>query len=130
MIIDSSAIIAILFGEPEAKMFFEVIEQSDYRLMGAPTLLEAAIVAKSKKGPDVLPRLDLLLDQLEVKTLSFSAEHAKIAKQAFLKYGKGQGHSAQLNFGDCMCYAMSKVEALPLLFKGNDFMKTDVKRVI
>ncbi len=127
MFIDSSAVIAILFGEPEARIFFEAIVKSRMRFIGAPTLLETTIVAKSSKGLNVLPRLDLLLEQLEVKTLDFSASHVEVAKFAFLKFGKGQGHPAQLNFGDCMSYAAAKVEAMPLLFKGDDFRHTDVE---
>jgi ribonuclease VapC len=130
MVIDSSAIIAILFDEPEAKKFFDAIAQSANRFVGAPSLLEAIIVAKSHKGSVVLPQLYRLLEQLSVKTLDFGADHAKAATQAFLKYGKGQGHPAQLNFGDCMAYAVSKLEGMPLLFKGDDFSLTDVERVI
>ena len=130
MIIDSSAVLAILFDEPEAELFFGKIEQSDHRYIGTPTLLEAIIVAKSKRGIRVLSRLDILLEQLEIKTVDFCAGHAEVAKQAFLKYGKGQGHPAQLNYGDCMSYAVSKVEGLPLLFKGEDFRLTDVECAI
>ena len=130
MVIDSSAIIAILFAEDEAELFFDAIERSDHRFIGAPTLLEATIVAKTNKGIEVLSRLDLIMKQLEIKIIDFGADHTEVARQAFLKFGKGQGHPAQLNFGDCMSYAMSKVEGLPLLFKGGDFSKTDVERVI
>ncbi len=126
MLIDSSAIIAILMLEPEAKTFFDIISHARTRLIAAPTLVESSIVAKTVKGTDVLPRLELLLRELDIKVLPFGADHAHVAKLAFVKYGKGQGHPAQLNFGDCMSYAASKVEAMPLLFKGDDFRHTDV----
>lgn len=127
MVVDSSAVIAILFGEPESKLFFETILKSSLRFIGAPTLLEAAIVAKTSKGTNVLPRLDLLMQELNIVVLDFTAAHTDLAKHAFLKYGKGQGHPAKLNFGDCMSYAVSKMEAMPLLFKGDDFRHTDVE---
>jgi ribonuclease VapC len=127
MVIDSSAIMAILLGEPEAKSFFYHIAAARFRCMTAPMLLEAMIVAKSSKGTGVLPRLELLLDQLDITVLDFTSEHANVAKLAFVQFGKGQGSPARLNFGDCMSYASAKVEAMPLLFKGNDFRFTDVE---
>ncbi len=126
MIVDSSVLIAILFNEESAKQYFEAIDQSKVALIAAPTLLETTIVAVSAKGPSVLQRLDALLSELKIKTLDFGKAHAEEARIAFLKYGKGQGHPAQLNFGDCISYAASKVEMMPLLFKGDDFRKTDV----
>ncbi len=130
MVIDSSAIIAILLNEPESKLFFEAILQKRVRFIGAPTLVETTIVARANKGIDVLPRLDQLVKDLEIGVLDFGSDHAHAAKLAFIKYGKGQGHPAQLNFGDCMSYAVSKVEAMPLLFKGGDFRLTDVECAI
>jgi ribonuclease VapC len=126
MIVDSSALIAILFNEEDARQYFEAIEQSTVALIAAPTLLETTIVVVSAKGPSAALHLDILLNDLQVKTLDFNKLHADESRMAFLKYGKGQGHPAQLNFGDCISYAASKVEMMPLLFKGEDFRKTDV----
>ena len=130
MIIDTSAIIAILLDEPESRLFFETLSQRSIRFIAAPTLVEATIVAKTTKGMDVLPRLEQLMRDLEIKVLAFGSDHAHAAKLALIKYGKGQGQPAKLNFGDCMSYAASKVEAMPLLFKGGDFRLTDVECAI
>lgn len=126
MVVDSSAIIAILFDEPEAALFFSAIQQSSAKIISAPTLLEASIVAASRKGNAGLKLLDNLLSHLGVQTKEFSADHLSAARLAHKNFGKGQGHPAQLNFGDCISYAMSKTELMPLLFKGDDFRLTDV----
>ncbi len=130
MIIDASALLAILFDEPEATAILEKIAQSRFRYVGAPTWVELAIVAKSRRGPEILHQLDRLKDSLNLTLLDFTAAHAEIAKSAYLNFGKGQGHAAQLNFGDCLCYAFAKFEAMPLLFKGDDFTHTDVECAI
>jgi ribonuclease VapC len=130
MVIDSSALLAILFDEPEASKFLAKISDSRLRYVGAPTLVELTIVAQSRRGPDVLPILDQFLRGLNLTVVDFTAVHVEAAKAAFSEYGKGQQHQAQLNFGDCLCYAIAKVEAMPLLFKGEDFALTDVERPV
>jgi ribonuclease VapC len=127
MVVDSSAIIAILRDETEAKLLFESVLSADLRVMASPTFLEASIVVASSKDSRGVAKLDDLISRLDIKIIEFGFEHAQVARDAFQKYGKGQGHPAQLNFGDCISYATAKVEAMPLLFKGDDFRLTDVK---
>jgi ribonuclease VapC len=125
MVIDTSAIVAILFGEPEAAAFAESIEQDPVRLMSAAAVLETAIVVESELGEAGGRELDLLLYKTEIRVAPFSAEHLAAARHAFRVFGKGR-HAAALNFGDCCSYALSKATGEPLLFKGEDFSRTDV----
>jgi ribonuclease VapC len=126
MVIDASAIIAILFGQPEAATFAEAIEQDAVRLMSAASVLEAAIVVESGLGDPGARELDLLLYQAGITIVPFSADHLAAARHAFRVFGKGR-HAAALNFGDCFSYALSKSTGEPLLFKGEDFARTDVE---
>lgn len=126
MIIDTSAIIAILNDESERQVFNETIEQADSRLMSVGTFIEASIVIESSRGYDGLRDLDLLLATAAIELIPVDVEQAHIARQAYRRYGK-QRHTAGLNFGDCFAYALSKVTGLPLLYKGKDFSKTDVE---
>ena len=125
MVIDTSAILAILFGEPEAATFAEAIEQDAVRLISAASVLEAAIVVESELGDPGARELDLLLYQAGITIVPFSPEHLAAARHAFRAFGKGR-HAAALNFGDCFSYALSKATGEPLLFKGEDFPRTDV----
>jgi ribonuclease VapC len=125
MVIDTSAVVAILFGEPEAEAFAETIEQDPVRLMSAASVLEAAIVVESELGDPGARELDLLLYKAGITVVPFSPEHLAAARHAFRVFGKGR-HAAALNFGDCFSYALSKSTGEPLLFKGADFPRTDV----
>jgi ribonuclease VapC len=125
MVIDTSAIVAILFGEPEAATFAEAIERDAVRLMSAASVLEAAIVVESELGDPGARELDLLLYQAGITISPFSPEHLAAARHAFRAFGKGR-HAAALNFGDCFSYALSRSTGEPLLFKGEDFSRTDV----
>jgi ribonuclease VapC len=127
MVVDTSALVAILFGEPEAEGFAEAIEQDAVRLMSAASVLEAAIVVESELGDAGARELDLLLYQAEVAIVPFSPDHLAAARHAFRTFGKGR-HAAALNFSDCFSYALSKSTGEPLLFKGDDFARTDVAR--
>jgi ribonuclease VapC len=127
MVIDTSAIVAILFGEAEAVVFAESIEQDPVRLVSAASVLEAAIVVESELGEAGGRELDLLLYKAEVTIAPFSPEQLAAARHAFQVFGKGR-HAAALNFGDCFSYALSKTTGEPLLFKGEDFSRTDVVR--
>ncbi len=127
MVIDSSAVIAILCDEPDAEHFASVIEGDSTRLMSAASLLETSIVIESRYGEDGGRQLDLLLSKAQVKIEPVTSEQAENARVAFRIYGKGR-HPAALNFGDCFSYALAKVLGEPLLFKGNDFSKTDIKQ--
>lgn len=129
MIIDTSAIVAILSDEPERQVFNEAIERADTCLMSTATFVEASIVIESSRGYDGLRDFDLLLAAAAIELVAVDAEQGQIARQAFRQYGK-RHHTAGLNFGDCFAYALSKATDLPLLFKGNDFSKTDIEPAI
>lgn len=128
MVIDTSAISAILFGESEAVSFASAIEEDPVRLISAASLTECMIVVEARKGESGARELDLLLHKADVDIVSFTKEQAEIARQAWRKYGKGN-HPAGLNLGDCYSYALAKISNEPLLFKGNDFSKTDIMAV-
>ena len=125
MVIDTSAIAAILFGEEDAERFTAAIEADPTRFMSAASVLEAAIVAEMRKGPPGGRELDFLLLKAGIETVAFSEEQLRVARHAFRTYGKRR-HAAGLNFGDCFSYAVSKTTGEPLLFKGADFAMTDI----
>jgi ribonuclease VapC len=125
MVIDTSAIVAILFGEPEAEIFAEAIERDAVRLISAASVLAAAIVVESELGDAGARELDLLLYKAGITVAPFSPDHLAAARHAFRVFGKGR-HAAALNFGDCFSYALSKSTGEPLLFKSEDFLQTDV----
>jgi ribonuclease VapC len=125
MVIDTSVIIAILFGEPEAAIFAEAIERDAVRLVSAASVLEAAIVVESELGDPGARELDLLLYQAGITIVPFSPEHLAAARHAFRVFGKGR-HAAALNVGDCFSYALSRSTSEPLLFKGEGFPRTDI----
>ena len=129
MVIDTSAVVAILFGEPEAESFAEAIAHDPVRLMSAASVLEAAIVVESELRDPGTRELDLLLYKAGITIVPFSPEHLTAARRAFRVFGKGR-HAAALNFGDCFSYALSKSTGEPLLFKGADFPRTDVARYL
>ena len=129
MVIDPSAIMAIIYAEPEELIFIQLINESEDCLLSAPGYVEASIVVGTKHGEQGVENLDLLIEALSIIIVPFSAEQAQLASKAFLKYGKGR-HPAKLNMGDCFSYALAKSTNQPLLFKGNDFIHTDIDRVI
>jgi ribonuclease VapC len=126
MVIDSSAIIAILNGEPDAPLLTAVIANTPVRLMSAASWLESALVIEARYGEAGGRKLDQLLQRAQIKIEPVSIEQAEAARLAFRRYGKGR-HPAGLNFGDCFAYALAKVLGEPLLFKGNDFSQTDIE---
>jgi ribonuclease VapC len=125
MILDTSALAAILFGEPEAALFTQLIHAADRCLMSAATFLELSIVVEGQIGPDAGRQCDIFFRRAGIIIEPFTVEQAHLARQAFLDFGKGR-HVAGLNFGDCFSYALAKITGEPLLFKGNDFKKTDI----
>lgn len=127
MIVDSSALVAILRLEPQAERFARAIAAAQEAVLPAPCYLETCMVIAGHKGPDSRPRVERLLAELRLRLMPLSEEHARTAMGAFLRYGKGR-HPAGLNFGDCMAYAVAQAEGAPLLFAGEDFAKTDVAR--
>lgn len=127
MVLDTSALTAILFGEPEAQHFVDLISKDSKRLLSASTALELMIVIESRKGEIGGRDLDLFIHRANIDIVPFDSEQAELARIAWRRYGKGNNHPAQLNFGDCFAYALSKMSGEPLLFKGNDFSHTDIK---
>jgi len=125
MVIDTSALLAILQDEPERRVFNEAIETAETRAMSTATLVEASIVIESRYGAEGLRDLDLLIVKAKIDLIAVDAEQAHTARQAFSKFGKGR-HPAGLNYGDCFSYALAKVLHAPLLYKGNDFSQTDI----
>jgi ribonuclease VapC len=127
MVIDSSALIALLLGEPETTDFVAAISTALSRLVSAPTYLETAIVIESRWGPRAQEQLDKLLAELDIDIVPFTRDQAIVAVAAYRRYGKGSGHPAGLNFGDCFSYALAKIRDEPVLFKGNDFSHSDLQ---
>jgi len=128
MVIDSSALIAIVFEEPDASIYISAILNSTNRLLSAASLVEASLVAMRLRTPDPVSVLDILIDHLEVTVVPVDLEQAHLARDAFRRFGKGH-HTAGLNFGDCFSYALARQKGEPLLFKGNDFSQTDIPLV-
>ncbi len=125
MVIDTSAILAILGDEPERRRFTEAIETADECLISTASFVEASLVLEIRRGYEGLRDLDLLLAKAGVEFVSVDIEQAQVARNAFRNFGKSR-HPAKLNFGDCFSYALAIVTNSPLLFKGNDFSQTDV----
>ena len=128
MVIDSSALIAILLNESETESFAEAIALDPRRLISAFNLLETAIVIEAKKGEAGGRELDLLLHRAQIEAVALTPEQADLARTAWRRFGKGN-HPAGLNIGDCCAYALAKYSGEPLLFKGADFSRTDLSFV-
>jgi ribonuclease VapC len=126
MVIDTSAFVAILFGEPERDRFIELLAGADDPLISAATLVETSIVMLAKTGPDGVRDLDELLAAAAVRCVAVDNEQAHLAREAFARFGKGRSPTG-LNYGDCFSYALARAADSPLLFKGDDFIHTDVK---
>jgi len=125
VIIDTSVLIAILQLEPEAVRMLAAIKKADRRAMSAATLVEAGIVVETRSGEQGARDLDAAVARMRIEIVPLTANHAAHARRAFRRYGKGQ-HLARLNLGDCFAYALAKASGEPLLFKGEDFSKTDI----
>jgi ribonuclease VapC len=128
MIVDTSAVIAILQGEQEAAAFAEALAAAERRLMSAGSYLELSIVMLDRRGPMARQAIDAFLAGALIAIIPFDEEQAILARESFLRFGKGR-HKAALNFGDCMTYALAKREDLPVLFKRTDFGETDLRAV-
>ena len=126
MILDTSALFAILADEWEAPFFEELIEADPVRLLSAGSLLETAIVVEARYGEAGGRELDLLLHAAQIEVVAVNREQAERARRAWRRFGKGN-HPAGLNYGDCFAYALAKHTGEPLLYKGDDFGKTDVR---
>src|SRR5271154_3539905 len=125
MIIDTSAIVAILFSEDDAQIYAEAISRADSCRISAATFVETAIVVEAQTKSNGSRQLDAFIRRAGIAIEPVTEEQAHIARQAFIDFGKGR-HSAGLNYGDCFSYALSKAAREPLLFKGKDFAKTDL----
>ena len=127
MIIDSSVIVAIVKDEPEAPTFEQIMQDTDQALrISAANWFEASIVADGMRIAELSLRFDRIVERANLEIVAVTPEHMLIARDAYRAYGKGSGHKAQLNFGDCFAYALAAQTGEPLLFKGNDFSETDI----
>ncbi len=125
MVIDTSALLAILLGEPEARSFNERIEADAMRLLSTASYLETAIIIDDRLGQEGARDLKLFLVEADIEVVPVTMEQAELAREAYRRYGRGN-HPARLNFGDCFAYALAKASDEPLLYKGDDFAKTDL----
>ena len=128
MVVDTSAILALLFNEPEADDIEVAIDTDPVRLMSTASCLESATVVEARLGAAGGREFDLLLHSVRVELVAVTAEQVDVARSAWRRFGRGR-HEAGLNFGDCFSYALATISGEPLLFKGNDFARTDVARV-
>ncbi len=126
MIIDASALIAILRGEPDSSRFAVAIEAAEFRRLSAANYLEAAVVIDASRDPVASRRFDELIEQADIRIEAVTDHHARIARDAYRDFGRGSGHPARLNFGDCFAYALARATGEPLLFTGDDFTHTDI----
>ena len=125
IVVDTSALIAILDREPDAALYAEAIAETDSPLISAATLLELHIVMLNRHGGRAGQLVDRLIQDAGFQIEHFTAQHLELAREAYARFGKGR-NSAGLNYGDCFPYALAKATGLPLLFKGSDFSKTDL----
>jgi ribonuclease VapC len=130
VIVDSSALIAISRGEPESAICFRALFDSPLTRISAANLLEASIVVDRWRDPEATSEFDRLIERFAVVIEPVTVEQARLAREAHRQFGKGSGHPARLNFGDCFAYALAKDVNEPLLFVGNDFVHTDVRPVL
>jgi ribonuclease VapC len=130
VIIDTSALIAILRDEPEAAACARAIEAASRRLISAANFVEAAIVIDGSRDPVASRRFDDLVTEARLVIEPVTEAQARIAREAYRDFGRGSGHPARLNFGDCFAYALTRLTGDPLLFKGTDFTHTDVRSVL
>lgn len=128
MVLDTSALLALLLDEPGAEDFRIAVEEDAIRLISAATLVETALIIEARKGEPGGRELEALIHKAGVVVVSVDAEHASEARRAYRRFGKGR-HPAGLNCGDLFSYALARVSGEPLLFKGDDFTKTDIGRV-
>ncbi len=125
MILDTSALIAILYREPEAEAFVQRIHEAETCRMSVATWLELAIVVERQLGSEGMRQAEAFLRRAGIVIEPLTVEQGELARQGFLDFGKGR-HRAGLNYGDCFTYALAKATGEPLLFKGNDFSQTDI----
>lgn len=125
MVLDTSAVVAVIFGEPEAATLIDKLLAADRCLIGTPTIFETTLILTRIYGQESSREAQRFLDEFGVVEIPFSRLHADAAQEAFIRFGKGR-HKACLNLGDCQSYAVAKVAEAPLLFIGQDFSQTDI----
>ncbi|HKF48439.1 MAG TPA: type II toxin-antitoxin system VapC family toxin [Terracidiphilus sp.] len=130
MIVDTSALVAVIALEPEAMAFATAMENAEMLRISAGTFVEAGVVLNRRGDPALDGRFDALMEEAGFIIEPVTVEQARIARQAYRDYGKGSGHPAQLNFGDCFSYALAREKREPILFKGDDFRHTDLRPAI
>ena len=130
MILDSSAVIAILRQEPEAASFAKAIESAPAVRMSAVNYVESAVVIDAQRDPVASRRFDDLIQKAGVEIVGVTPEHARLAREAYRSFGRGTGHPAKLNFGDCFAYALAVESGESLLFKGLEFNKAGLKQAV
>ena len=126
MIVDTSALLAVFFNEPEAEEFARAIAGAEASRMSVANLLEASIIADSQTDPRTGRQLDALVANFRLLIEPVTEEQVRLARQAYFDFGRGN-HPAGLDFGDCFAYALAKATGEPLLFKGDDFKQTDIQ---
>ena len=129
MVIDSSALLAILLNEPDAPSLRTAFDHDEIRLLSAATLLEVSLVIEARLGESGGRDLDLLISKSKIEVVPVDEDQVSEARRAWRRFGRGR-HAAGLNYGDLFSYALSRVSGEPLLYKGDDFARTDVARVI
>ncbi len=127
MILDTSAVSAIFFAEPDGEHYMQMIHDADSCRISAANFVELCLVVEGQLGAEAGRQLDMFFRRAEIIIEVVTVEQAHLARQAYLDFGKGR-HPAQLNFGDCFAYALAKATGEPLLFKGRDFSKTDIRK--
>lgn len=130
MILDSSALIALMRDEPEAAVFAVKIAQATTRRLSAANFVETAVVIDGSRDPILSRNFDELLREAQIKIEPVTESQAKLAREAYRDFGRGSGHPAKLNFGDCFAYALAKEKNEPLLFKGEGFRHTDIQSAV
>lgn len=129
MIVETSAVVAVVLGEPDAERFVDALTVPALRLISAANVVEAGIVVEARQGPDAARDLAYLLEEIAIEVEPVDTEQARLAVDAWRRFGKGR-HPAGLNLGGCFAYALARHRGEPLLFKGNDFTQTDVASVL
>ena len=126
MVIDTSVLVAIVLDEPSRDFLRKALQAAPTRIISSVSLLEAGMVLRAREGQLVVPKLYSIVEELRIETVVFDKAQAKLAVGAFERFGKGMGHRAQLNFGDCAVYALAAIRGEPLLATGKDFAATDL----
>ncbi len=128
MLLDTSSLLAILQDEPERRAFNEAIEGAASRVLSVVSFVEVSIVMESRHGAEGVRELDRFIEHAGIEIVGVDPEQGRLARDAFSRFGKGR-HPAALNLGDCFAYALAHLRAEPLLFKGNDFSRTDLPAI-